>query len=127
MNMWLIRFHKLEPRDYNMISRQLEKAWFSTRKISPIIFIKSSIEHILNKKSWRQISNNLPYSHIPLYNFYNKFKNTPEFSQILFTLANRRIILNIKGKNNVSQEYINNSEELLELTLTHLKDIVQDI
>lgn len=125
--MWLIRFHKLEPRDYNMISRQLEKAWFSSRKISPIIFIKSSIEHIINKKSWRQIANPLPYSHIPLYNFYHKFKNTHEFSQILFTLANRRIILNIKGKKQLSEDEINNSNELLELTLEALNNIVKDI
>lgn len=125
--MWLIRFHKLEPRDYNMISRQLEKAWFSSRKISPIIFIKSSIEHLINKKSWRQISNNLPYSHIPLYNFYNKFKKSPEFLKILFTLVQRRIILNIEGKKQISEHEINNSPEVLELTLSTLKDIVQDI
>jgi len=125
--MWLIRFHKLEPRDYNMISRQLEKAWFSSRKISPIIFIKSSIEHIIHKKSWRKIASNLPYSHLPLYNFYNKFKNTPEFNKILFTLIHRRIILNIEGKKQISEHEINNSEELIKLTLMSLKDIVQDI
>jgi len=125
--MWLIRFHKLKPRDYNMISRRLEKAWFSSRKISPIIFIKSSIKHLLLKKSWRQIASNLPYSHLSLYNFYNKFKNTPEFSQIIFTLCERRILLNIEGKKQISEEDINNSSELLKLTLATLKDIVQDI
>lgn len=125
--MWLIRFHKLEPRDYNMISRRLEKSWFSSRKISPIIFIKSSIEHILLKKSWRQISSNLPYSHISLYKFYNNFKNKSEFQEILFTLCKRRILLNIEGKKQISEDDINNSVEVLKLTLSDLKDIVQDI
>lgn len=125
--MWLIRFNKLESRDYNMISRQLEKAWFSGRKISPVIFIKSSIEHIFNKKSWRQISTQLPCSHLALYNFYNKFKNTPEFSKILFTLAHRRIILNIKGKKTLNQEDLLNNTQILELTLSRLADIVQEI
>lgn len=125
--MWLIRFHKLEPRDYNMISRKLEKAWFSSRKISPIIFIKSSIEHLLLKKSWRQIASNFPHSHIPLYNFFNNFKSSREFHEILFTLCERRIILNIEGKKSISQEDINNSTELLKLTLSAIKDIVQDI
>lgn len=125
--MWLIRFHKLEPRDYNMISRKLEKAWFSSRKISPIIFIKSSIEHLFMKKSWRQIASQLPYSHIPLYTFYSNFKDNTEFKEILFTLCERRIILNIEGKKTISQAEINNSQELLKLTLTRIKDIVQDI
>ncbi len=110
-----------------MISRQLEKAWFSSRKISPIIFIKSTIEHIFQKKSWRKIANPLPYSHIPLYNFYNKFKNHQEFHEILFTLVNRRVIVNIKGKKQVSEYDLNNSHEVLELTLQTLNDIVQDI
>ena len=125
--MWLIRFHKLEPRDYNMISRNLEKAWFSSRKISAIIFIKSAIEHLLLKKSWRQIANNFPHSHIPLYNFYNNFKNTSEFHKILFTLAERRIILNIEGIKIITQDDINNNSDVLKLTLSSLKDIVQDI
>lgn len=125
--MWLIRFHQLQPRDYNMISRKLEKAWFSSRKIAPIIFIKASIEHLLLKKSWRQIASALPCSHLPLYNFYQNFKHNNEFQQILFTLAKRRIFLNIKGKNNLSQDDINNNQEILELTLKSLQDILQDV
>jgi hypothetical protein len=79
------------------------------------------------KKSWRQIASNFPYSHIPLYTFYQNFKQNPEFQKILFTLCERRIILNLEGKKSISQEDINNSPELLELTLSAIKDIVQDI
>jgi hypothetical protein len=110
-----------------MISRKLEKAGFLSRKISPIIFIKSTIEHIFQNKSWRQIASSLPYSHIPLYNFYNKYKKHQDFHEILFTLVNRRIILNIKGKKQVSEYDLNNSNEVVELTLQALNDIVQDI
>ena len=110
-----------------MISRKLEKAGFSSRKIAPIVFIKASIEHILLKKSWRQIAAWLPCSHLPIFNFYQNFKNNGEFQSILFTLAKRRIFLNIKGKNSISQDDINNNEEILELTLKSLKDILKDV
>lgn len=110
-----------------MIKRQLAKSWFSSRKISPIIFIKSCILHIFQKKSWRLIAAWFPHSHIPLYNFYNTYKNTPEFKQILFTLAEHRIIVYIEGKNNVTEDDLNNNEQVLELTLQSLNYIVEGI
>ncbi len=125
--MWIIRFHKFETKDYNYIKRKFQKLWFSSRKIPEIIFVKACIEHILLKKSWRQISLKLPYSHLAFYNFFQKYKNNNDFQEILFTLAKRRIFLNIKGEKVINQDDLQNSKQIETLTLAALKNILENI
>lgn len=125
--MWIIRFHKFETKDYNYIKRKFQKLWFSSRKIPEIIFIKASIEHILLKKSWRQIALKFPYSHLAFYNFFQKYKNNTDFHEILFTLAKRRIFLNIKGEKVIYEADLQNSSEIETLTLSALKNILKNI
>ena len=89
--------------------------------------MKACIEHILLKKSWRQISLKLPYSHLAFYNFFQKYKNNNDFQEILFTLAKRRIFLNIKGEKVINQDDLQNSKQIETLTLAALKNILENI
>lgn len=96
--MWIFRFQKLKPKDYNYIKRVFDKIWFFPKKISWIIFIKALFFHILQKKSWRKISEILSCNHIVLFNFYNKFKDNSEIKNIFLYFAEKRIIIFVDEK-----------------------------
>lgn len=89
--------------------------------------MKACIEHIILKKSWRQISSKFPYSHLAFYNFFQKYKHNKDFQEILFTLAKRRIFLNLKGERHIFEDDLQNSIEIEILTLDSLKTILKNI
>lgn len=121
--MWILRFHKLETKDYNHIKRVFTKIWFNSR-LSSIIFIKALFLHILEKKSWRKIWDFLNCSHILLFNFYTKYKNFLEIKEIFFYFAERKIIVfvpeNIK---NFSNSDLDENELFLENTKNEIEKI----
>lgn len=125
--MWIIRFHLIKPAHYNLVARYCKKQWFFPRRIPSIIFVKSFISHVLEKKSWRTISSQYNLHHIQLYNFYIKHKNNQDFQKILHTFAKARIIVFIEEKNQFNNHELDNSSELLKLTLKELDIILGDI
>jgi hypothetical protein len=64
---------------------------------------------------------------LAFYNFFQKYKNNNDFHEILFTLAKRRIFLNIKGEKVIHEADLQNSSEIETLTLSALKNILKNI
>ena len=121
--MWLIRFHLLQTKDYNYINRKLKKCGFFSRKIPSIIYIKAIILYLLEKKSWRIISEKLWVSHIQLFKFYSNYKNYPELENIFHYLADQRIIVYLWEEKKFNIEEIDNTLKFLKLTKTELSNI----
>lgn len=122
--MWIIQFQKIKPRDYNFISRLLKKSWFISRRIPDIVLVKSTIIHILQKKSWRFIANNFWVSHIWLFNFYNFIKEKEELKIIFHEFIDRRILLYLAKNKQYSNENLDNNEEIIKLTKIELESII---
>ncbi len=121
--MWLIRFHLLKTKDYNYINRKLKKCGFFCRKNPPILFIKSSVLYLLEKKSWRIISEKLWVNHIQLFKFYSNYKNNPELKNIFHYLADQRIIVYLWEEKKFNIEEIDNTSKFLKLTKAELSNI----
>jgi len=121
--MWIIRFHKIKPRDYNYVARELKKSGFIPRKITPILFIKAAIYHKLQKKSWRATAERLNTRHVYLFNFYKNIKDSDVIERIFHKFAERRIIVYIGNTKTFTQYDLDNSSELLELTRERLRSI----
>ncbi len=122
--MWIIRFHKLESKDYNFASRALKKMWFSPRKISPICFIKALFFHELQKKSWRAIWNLLWVNYIVLYNFYNKNYDNPLIKKIFYYFLETRIIVFVWEKKSFSNKELDSSYDFYLLTKKEIDKIL---
>jgi len=123
--MWILRFHRLESRDYNAIARILKKSGFSPRSIPPIVFAKALIFHEIEKKSWRIIAGIFGVSHIALYKFYENFSKTPEYEKIFHLFLNRRIIVYVGEKKTFSQDDLDNSEEFYSLTKERIVNMLK--
>jgi len=124
--MWILRFHRLEPRDYNTIARLLKKSGFSPRSIAPIVFAKALIYKKIQKKSWRKIAELFGVSHIALYKFYEHFSQTLEFEKIFHVFLERRIIVYVGEKRYFSQDDLDNSQELYDLTRERLASMLKN-
>jgi len=121
--MWIIRFHKIKPRDYNYVSRELKKSGFIPRKVSPILFIKAAIYHKLQKKSWRNTAERLNTRHVYLFNFYKKLEKKDVLSRIFHTFAERRIIVYVGNTKAFTEHDLDNSQDFLQLTRERLQSI----
>ncbi len=122
--MWIVRFQKIEPRDYNTCARLLKKSGFIPRRISPIIFVKALIMHFIEKKSWRRVAWELSVSHIALYKFYQEFSQKEEYRKIFHVFAERRIIVFIGENKSFTSNDLDNNEELYLLTVKELESIL---
>ncbi|NUJ97188.1 hypothetical protein HGA92_00180 [Candidatus Gracilibacteria bacterium] len=114
--MWIIRWHLIDTSDYNFIARELKKSSFVPRKIPSILFIKASILHICQKKSWRKIASELSTNHIYLFNFYQNFKNSSSLKIILHRFIEKRILLYIEEKKTFDTHFLDNNKEIIKLT-----------
>lgn len=121
--MWIIRLNKLTTKEYNQVSRTLIKLWFHTRKTSWITYIKALLFHILQQKSWRNISLLLNCNYIALHSFYSKYKNSPEIKKIFHTFAEARIIVFIEENKHFTNNELDNSDKFLKLTKSKLNNI----
>lgn len=122
--MWIIRFQKLESKDYNYISRRLLKAWFKARKLSPILFIKALIYNKLQKKSWRQISDILWVNHIVLFNFYKTYFVSPEVKEIFNHLAKNKVIIYFWDNRIIKKSDLEIDNNFLLETLRELENLL---
>ena len=125
--MWLIRTHKLQPKDYNYIKRVFDKIWFFPKRISWIIFVKALFFHILQKKSWRNIATILNCSHLAIYNFFSNYKKYDEIKEIFFYFSDRRIIVFIEDKKTFSNDDLDNNDDFLEGTKKELEEILESL
>jgi hypothetical protein len=121
--MWIIRFQKLKPKDYNYINRKLANLWFFTRKLSWVLLIKASIYHIIEKKSWRCISNKLWVNHIQLFKFYSNHKKTNEFKEIFHYLSDNKVLAFIPDNKSFILNDIDNNSDFLKLTKNQIEII----
>jgi hypothetical protein len=121
--MWIIRFQKLKTKDYNYINRKLTNLWFFTRKLSGVLLIKASIYHIIEKRSWRNISNKLWVNHIQLFKFYSTYKNTKEFNEIFHYLINSKVLAYIPDNKSYILSDIDNNPEFIKLTKNQIEII----
>ncbi len=123
--MWIIRFQKLQTKDYNYINRKLANLWFYTRKLSWVLLIKASIYHIIEKKSWRCISNKLWVNHIQLFKFYSNYNNSLEFKEIFHYLIDTKVLAYIPDNKSFNLNDIDNTNEFLKLTKNQLEIIFE--
>ena len=93
--MLILRFHLLESKDYNKITRLINKTGFISRKLSIMILVKSTLEHDLLKISLRKVAYKYNITHINIYNFFNKVKDTKEYLEIIDYLKDRKIIIKV--------------------------------
>jgi hypothetical protein len=121
--MWIIRFQKLQTKDYNYINRKLANLWFYTRKLSWVLLIKASIYHIIEKKSWRCISNKLWVNHIQLFKFYSNYNNTLEFKEIFHYLIDNKVLAYITDNKSFNLNEIDNTDYFLKLTKNQIEII----
>jgi len=125
--MWIIRFQHITPAQYNLVSRYCKKQGFFPRQTSAIVFVKASIIHLLQKKSWRNISTQFWVSHIQLHSFYSKHKQNSDFLKIFHAFARARIIVFTGNNKQFNNDQLENSNEFLKLTLAQLDTIFEDI
>jgi len=125
--MWMIRFQKIKPAQYNLVSRYCKKQGFFPRQTPAIIFVKAFITHLLQKKSWRHISLQYWVNHIQLHNFYSKNKKNPDFLKILHSFAKARIIVFVGKNKEFSSDQLDNNSKFLKLTLDQLDTIFENI
>ncbi len=125
--MWIIRYQKITSSDYNYVNRILKKSSFIPRKFSWVILLKATISHILQRKSWRNLSKEFWVWHIALFNFYNFIKEKQELEIIFHRFIDRRIILFLGEKPIIKQDYLDNSDEIISLTKKALEIKLESI
>ncbi len=125
--MWIIRFQYITPAQYNLVSRYCKKQGFFPRQTPAIVFVKAFILHLIQKKSWRAISNQFWVNHIQLHSFYSKHKQNKEFLKILHAFAKARIIVFTADTKQFNNDQLDNSKQFLKLTLARLDTIFEDI
>lgn len=55
--MWILRYHLIQTKDYNKISRICKKYGFIPKQHSSIIYAKAVVKHATQKTSWRALKN----------------------------------------------------------------------
>ena len=122
--MWILRFHLLQTKDYNKIARICKKYGFLPRQHSPVIFAKALLLYATQKKSWRMIGRELGVNHIWLYKFYEFSKESDCLREIFHVFIDARIALYVGDKKHIEREFLDNSEEVLELTKGVLRNML---
>lgn len=123
--MWIIRFDKLKPKDYNSLQRIFKKSGFITRRISPIVYGKSLVVHFLQKRSLRRVAKEYQISHIALHKFIIFIKKKIEFEKIFHVFLKSGSIVFIGDKTYFSRDDLDNSSKIYSLTEQTLKSIVK--
>ncbi len=122
--MWILRFHLLQPKDYNKIDRICKKYGFVSRTHSPIIYSKASIKYATQKHSWRSLSGEFHIDHAALAKFFTSAKDSGLLQEIFHIFLERRIALYIGEKRSISGEQLDNSQEIFELTQAEILTIL---
>lgn len=118
--MWLIRFQNITSNDYTKISKMCKQAWFCPKKFTAIVLVKAIITHILLKKSWRKIATQFGIPYLPIYQFYNKIKDTPELKQMLEYFCQKQVISFIETETHISRSFLQ-SDNLVKKSLEQIK------
>ncbi len=119
--MWIIRFQKIKPSDYNFINRLLKKSGFVSRKFSSVILVKASILYLLQRKSWRVLAKEFWVWYIALYNFYSFIKNKKELKEIFHRFIDKRVVLFVGKEKLITKGYLDNNKFLIILTKQELE------
>ena len=122
--MWILRFHLLKTKQYNKINRICKKYGFITRSHSSITYAKASVKHMTQKTSWRTLAREYGVDHNSLYKFHNLSKNTPMLEEILHVFSDARIALYIGDMKHIDTHYLDNAQEVLDLTNRRLKSML---
>lgn len=123
--MWIIRFQKLETKDYNTIARIFKKAGFSPRRISPIVFAKALVLHEIQKKSWRMLSQHLGVSHVALFKLFQDISTQKDlYEKIFHVFTQSKSIVYIGETKTFTQDDLDNSETFSLLTKAELQSIL---
>ncbi len=123
--MWILRFGKLQSKDYNKITRLIKKSGFHTRRIPDIIYAKALVIHTLQKRSLRNIAQELSVSHIGLHKFFISIKKTPEYSKIFHVFLEARATLYVEDTRYFTQDDLDNSEQIYSLTENSINSILK--
>jgi len=91
--MWIIRFHLLETKHYNKVTRIFKKYGFVPKKLSPIILSKACILHHTQRVSWRLLSRKFSVDHTTLYRFDGQAKNSDMLREIFHVFIDARVAL----------------------------------
>lgn len=123
--MWIIRFGKLRTKDYNTLARLFKKSGFLTRQISPIIYSKALILHVLQKRSLRSLSAEFSLSHIALHKFFTYIAKKPEYWKIFHVFLESRATVFLENTRQFTQHDLDNSEEIYSLTERTLQSMLK--
>lgn len=104
--MWLTRFHLIEPRDYNRISRMCERSGFVAKKFSPLLLAKGIVLHTFSKKPWRRVATELGVPHIPIYHLYQELESSGDLHTLLIYFIERRIVLFVESERHITREML---------------------
>jgi hypothetical protein len=125
--MWIIRFHLLQTKHYNKITRTCKKHGFIPRKIAPTVFAKACLLHCTQKTSWRALGREFWVDHILLYRFYNSASNTGLLEEIIHIFFESHAALYIGDLKQINIGALDNSSEIYDLTMRQLSSILPRI
>jgi len=114
--MWIIRFHLLETKHYNKISRIYKKYDFVPRKISSLVFAKACILHHTQKTSWRALGRQFWADHTALYRFDDFAMKSGMLWEIFHVFSGAKVALFIGNNKTVDIDTLGNSDEISVLT-----------
>ncbi len=118
--MWLIRFQNIKTSDYAKITRLCKKSGFFPKKFSATMLVKWIISHMLLRKSWRKIWEQLGVPYLPLYQFYQKIKWKQELHEILLFFCEKKIISYMWAQKNMTRDLLE-SNELVKKSIDQIK------
>ncbi len=79
--------------------------------------------HILLKKSWRKLWEELWIPYLPIFNFYKEIKNSKEIKEMLKYFCERQIIIYIWEEKIIDKKFLE-KKETLEKSLEEIKKII---
>jgi len=120
--MWLLRFQNIKSSDYGKITRLCKKSGFCPKKFSATIFVKWILIHILLKKSWRKIAEQIWVPYLPIYQFYKRIEDKSELFEMLEYFCEKKVISYIWDEKNANREFLE-SDELVQKSLLQLKKL----
>lgn len=89
-----------------------------------MLLVKGILLHVLQRKSWRQAATELHMaSHIPLYQFYEHIRHTPEGDEIIEYMIYRRIALHLRDARHITPEILD-SECIVEESIHTWREMI---
>lgn len=122
--MWILRFHLLQPKDYNRVTRMCAKYGFISRSHSPLQYAKASIKYATQQTSWRTLSHEFHIDHAALARFYESAKKSGLLGEIFHIFVERKVALYIGTKSNILAGELDNSEEIYLLTRREMESML---